>query len=254
MEIRTFGDTRRQRECERRLRLERRAPLFERLILLPIPTSRDGVHVTTTDIFLDEVVREADSGVLVAGYNIPEPYASLFIDAGAHVFDAGLDERFLVENAIITARGALGRILCEFDRDVSELRCAVVGYGRIGSRLARYLLFLGASLTVFTGRETLYRSLIFDGVDARLMKSSADLLDYDLIINTAPAPLISEEVCRNLKNGAKIMDLASGSFVPSSPSVIKLSSVPDAMYPVTAGGLYAKYISEYLFYQGEEQA
>ena len=254
MEIRTFGDTRRQRECERQLRSKGGVPLYEKLVLLPIPTSRDGVHISTTDILLESVLREVSTGTLVVGYNIPEPFATSLIDSGAHVYDAGLDERFLCENADLTARGALGRILCEFERDLTDMRCAIIGYGRIGSRLARYLLFLGAQVTVFTGRESLQRSLIFDGVDAKRSCERDELVDFDLIVNTAPAPLIPEEVCRNLSLGAKIMDLASGSFVPSYPGVIKLSSVPDAMYPVSAGGLYAKYISEYLFNEGEENA
>ena len=254
MEIRTFGDTRRQRECEQRLSSFCGVPLYEKLVLLPIPTSRDGVHISTTDIQLESVLSEVGEGTLVAGYNIPEPFATSLIESGAHVYDAGLDERFLCENADLTARGALGRILCEFDRDLTDMRCAIIGYGRIGSRLARYLLFLGTRVTVFTGRESLHRTLIFDGVDARLSCDNDELLSFDIIVNTAPAPLIPETVCRALPDGAKILDLASGSFVPSCPAVIKLSSVPDAMYPVSAGGLYAKYISEYLFNEGEENA
>ena len=254
MEIRTFGDTRRQRECEMRLRTISRGSPYKKLVLLPIPTSRDGIHISGTDIPLDSVLSEVGEGVFVAGYNIPEPFASHLIDAGSHVYDAGLDERFLCDNADLTARGALGKILCDFEKDVSELRCAVIGYGRIGSRLSRYLLFLGAHVAVFTGREELHRSLIFDGVDARLMRDGGELLGFDLIINTAPARLIPESVCQNMPCDAKILDLASGKFVPDYPCVKKMSSVPDAMYPVTAGGLYAKYISEYLFYEGEERA
>lgn len=254
MEIRTFGDTRRQHECEARLRLDGRSSPYKKLILLPIPTSRDGIHISGTDIPLNSVISEAGDGVFVVGYNIPEPFASQLIDLGSHVYDAGLDERFLCDNADLTARGALGKILCDFEKDVSELRCAVIGYGRIGSRLSRYLLFLGAEVTVFTGKAALHRSLIFDGVDARLIKDGEELSGFDLIINTAPARLIPESVCRDMPCDAKILDLASGKFVPDYPCVKKMSSVPDAMYPITAGGLYAKYISEYLFCEGEEKA
>ncbi|MBQ7387318.1 MAG: hypothetical protein IJW03_04030 [Clostridia bacterium] len=247
MEIRAFGDSGRQRECERRLRLQNAESLYDKLVLLPIPTSRDGVRISGTDTPLDSLLKETGEGTLVAGYNIPEPFATALSSGGAHVYDAGLDERFLCDNADLTARGALGRILCEFERDICELSIAIIGYGRIGSRLLRYLLFLGGRATVFTGRESLCRSLISDGVDARHLGCGQELSDFDLIINTAPAPLIPESVCLGLSDGKKIMDLASGKFVPAYPGVIKLSSVPDAMYPMTAGGLYAKYISEYLF-------
>ncbi len=251
MEILAFGDSGRGRECERRLRLRNAESLYKRLILLPIPTSRDGVHITKTDIKLDSLLPKIGEGVFVAGYNIPEPFATRLSELGAHVYDAGLDERFLCDNADLTARGAVGRILCDFDRDITELRIAIIGYGRIGSRMLRYLLFLGGHATVFTGRESLLRSLVCDGVDARLSANAEELSDFDLIINTAPAALIPESVCSGLGDDKKIIDLASGSFVPELPGVKKLSSVPDAMYPRTAGGLYAKYISEYLFNEEE---
>ncbi len=247
MEIRAFGESGRLRECERRLRSCTAESLYNKLILLPIPTSRDGVYINGTDIRLDSLLSEEHEGTLVAGYNIPEPFAEEMVKLGAHIYDAGLDERFLSDNAELTAKGALGRMLCEFERDIAELRIAIIGYGRIGSRLLRYLLFLGGNVTVFTGRESLLTSLVLDGVDTRLISDGEALSSFDLIINTAPAPLIPESVCQGLSENQRIMDLASGKFVGEYPGVIKLSSVPDAMYPKTAGGLYAKYISDYLF-------
>ena len=142
MEIRTFGDSGRQRECERRLLAHGGESLYERLILLPIPTSRDGVHITGTDIPLEALLSSVTGSTLVAGYNIPEPFASELISLSAHVYDAGLDERFLAENAEITAKGALGKILCTTGRDITELRIAIIGYGRIGSRLLSWAMCL----------------------------------------------------------------------------------------------------------------
>ena len=252
MKIRTFGDGGRQRECERRLGACDMYSPYRELILLPIPTSRDGVRISGTDIMLADVVQSASEGAFVAGYNIPEPFADGFISRRACVYDAGFDERFLCANADLTARGALGRILCDLQKDVTELRIAIIGYGRIGSRLMRYLLFLGAHVTVYTGREKNCISLACDGVDARSLFDPLELLSFDLIINTAPAPLIPESVVREMTSETCIMDLASGSFVPKHSSFVKLSSIPDTMYPVSAGRLYAEYIAEYLFLKGGE--
>ena len=247
MDIRTFGDFGRQRECERCLKAINKRSSFDTLFLLPIPTSRDGVYINGTQKSLESLVSEVDEGALVVGYNIPEPYAVQIAAKGAHIYDAGLDEGFLCANADLTARGALGRILCEFASDVCDIKIAVIGYGRIGKRLLRYLLFLGAEVTVFTGKESTCLELSMEGASVRRTCESVDISGFDLIINTAPAHLITDAAVESLGAGQKIMDLASGRFIKDARGVIKLASVPDSMYPTSAGALYARYIARYLF-------
>ncbi len=246
MIIRTFGASGRQRECERRLSSFCEGGRYEKLILLPIPTSRDGVLITGTEMDFASVAGEAAPGTLAVGYNIPDGLADMLCERGAEIYDAGLDERFLCENADITARGALGRILCEFKKDVSEMKVALVGYGRIGQRLTRLLLFLGADVTVYTRREDTRMDLAEAGLRTEILSGDNALSGFDLIVNTAPAKIMSDKKAERLCENTKIMDLASGKNFPSIPGVIKLASVPDSMYPVTAGRIYAKYIAEYL--------
>lgn len=253
MEIRTFAASGRQRECERRLSAYRCESEYDKLILLPIPTSRDGVHITGSDTKLSDLYSEVCSTTLVAGYNIPDAAADEFASRGANIYDAGLDEVFLCENAELTARGALGRILCDFPKDVSEMNIALIGYGRIGKRLVRLLLFLGAAVTVYTGKENTRLELVGCGVESRLIDRTSDFSGFDLIVNTAPARLLTDEDVLRIGENGKIMDLASGKYIPDSPCVTKLASIPDAMYPITAGGLYAKHIAKYLFDEREER-
>ena len=42
-----------------------------RVILLPIPTTRDGIHVNGCERLIADVVREVGVGDLVVGYSIP---------------------------------------------------------------------------------------------------------------------------------------------------------------------------------------
>ena len=149
------------------------------------------------------------------GYNIPDALGDMLAERGAHIYDAGLDEAFLVENAEVTARGALGRILCELPRDISEQKIALVGYGRIGQRLTRLLLFLGASVTVYTRREQTRLELAMSGVSAELLREECELSGFDMIINTAPARIMSEESARRLALDTRIFDLASGNNFPA---------------------------------------
>lgn len=245
MEICTFGVGGRQRVCETALS-EIKESRYARLILLPIPTTRDSQHVSSTDIPLEEILTLVGSGVLVAGYNIPDGLGEQIISLGGEVYDAALDEDFLLENAEITAEGALGKILCDFKKAPRDLRVGIVGYGRIGKALTRLLLFLGARVKIYTRKESTRLYLAEYGVESSHGECVSDFEGLDLIVNTAPVPFLCRDSVDELSKTTTIIDLASGKNFEDNAPVIKLSSVPDAMYPDTAGKIYARYISRHL--------
>ena len=74
------------------------------------------------------------------------------------------------------------------------------------------------------------------GLSTRLIGRENDFSGLDILINTAPARQIDDSM---LQNDTKIIDLASGRVFDDSPRLIKLSSIPDTFYPITAGRLYA---------------
>ena len=224
-------------ECERVLSASCLGDSFGRLIVLPIPTARDNKYITGTATTVGEVVAMLDRGVAIAGYNIPEKITDRAVELGIRVYDAATDEDFLLKNAELTARGAVGYILTNSKMDIADMSIGVVGYGRIGIRLVRWLLPFGARLTVYTNRPEVAMELCESGVSACLVAGECDCSTLDLLINTAPARQIDEE---KLPRDLKIIDLASGSIFEPSPRLIKLSSIPDAFYPETAGRLYAE--------------
>lgn len=226
------------RECERLLSnalCDRQG----RLILLPIPTTRDNIYITGTDRSLKSILPLLSSDTCLCGYGIPYLLTEGARGAGAFVFDASECESFLLENARLTAKGALGYILTNFPRDISKMNIGIVGYGRIGREMLRLCLLLGGRLTVYTTRESVAIELCEAGVPCRVIDNLTDFSTLDLLINTAPARQIDEE---KLPDNLSIIDLASGNIFEPSAKLTKLSSVPDSFYPVTAGGLYAQAI------------
>ena len=224
-------------ECNRLLS---DAPLGNRagrLILLPIPTARDNKYITGTATGVGEIVKMLDADSCVAGYNIPREISDGASRTGAFVYDAALDEEFLVANAELTARGALGYILTHSKSDLSDMSVGVVGYGRIGIRLVRWLLPFGARITVYTNRPEVAVELGEIGISASLIGEKIDFSNLDLLINTAPAKQLDDSL---IPPELMIIDLASGSIFEPSAKVIKLASIPDALYPITAGRLYAE--------------
>lgn len=238
MEIRTFGGGGRQCECERILSATLRDKVG-RLILLPIPTAKDKKYITGTATSVGEIAAMLSPGDTVVGYDIPREIREKADTVGTFSYDAGADEDFLIENAELTARGAIGYILTHTKRDLADMRVGVVGYGRIGSCLVRWLLTFGCRPTVYTGRETVVLELGEMGISACTIGEVGNLSGLDLLINTAPARQIEEG---RIPPDLEIIDLASGSIFEPSQRLKKLSSIPDAFYPLTAGKLYAEAI------------
>ena len=248
MEIRTFGAGGRMEECRRVILESCDAFQFRRLFLLPIPTSRDKKLITGTDVGLSELAEEATLGDAVAGYDIPEGIKEKMALRGVWVYDGALDEELLIRNAEVTARGTLGYILTNFDRDITDMRLGIVGYGRIGSCLLRYLLYLGANVTVYTTRAKTALELCESGVAASTAFDG--LCELDILINTAPARLLSDREEENLLSRGTVIDLASGRPFSESEGVVKLASVPEKFYPVSAGRIYAEGIMKFLSFGG----
>ncbi len=248
MKIIRLGGGERLRVCARAIEewsLGRDFP-YERLIILPIPTTRDGVTVNGAGSALSELLPLADQGVIFAGYGMPPLMAERLRSRGAEIYDASLDEDFLIENAKITAHGALGRIMTETDRDISELSIGVVGYGRIGSTLSELLLFLGAKVRIFSGSEEKITALAAEGADVSSV-DGGDFSGLDILINTAPKRILTRKREADiLSSGVRIIELASGKNF-SSDEVNIMASIPDKMYPISSGRLYAKYIMKAIF-------
>ena len=242
MEIRRFGVGGRIRHCEKILGASL-SDVDGSLVLLPIPTTRDNVFINSTETTLDSVVKLIDENTVIAGYGIPKKLADLAAEKGGFVFDASFDEKFLLENARLTANGALGYILTHFTKDIADMKIGIVGYGRIGSELTKLCLLFGAKIRMFTAREQVAMELCAMGIDTTIIGENINLSDIDVLINTTPKRQFDEV---SLGAVPLIIDLASGSIFDPSERLIKLSSIPDAFYPESAGRLYAESVLRFL--------
>lgn len=247
MEIRLFGGGGRGRECERILAEALGGLPTGTLLLLPIPTARDKKYITDTAVAIEDILPLISAQTAVVGYNIPDRLRAQAEAVGAPLFDAALDENFLLENARLTANGTLGHILCEQDRDIADIRFGVVGYGRIGRELLRLLLLLGARVKLYTTRPSVALELGESGVATEVIAHDTDFSEIDILINTAPARQIDES---RLPESLEIIDLASGTIFEPSGRLTKLPSIPDKMYPKSAGRLYAEAVLRFLEREG----
>lgn len=237
--------------CEAILRAFSPPLPFEKIVLLPIPTTRDGRTLTGTDIDIASVTKKSDTGTVFVGYGIPTWAKEDIKKRGGEVLDCEEDEIFLEGNGRLTAEGILGVILTTSEKSVSDLAVGVVGYGRIGKMLSHMLLTLGCHIRVYTSKKSVQMDLCECAVDCRESCAEADLSGLDILVNTAPHPIFPIE---RLPRGLRVMELASGdnflssdggraeksaSFDSLSAKIERYPSLPSVMYPESAGVLWA---------------
>ncbi len=209
---------------------------FSGVILLPVPSSRDGVVVNGTDITLSEIAARTHPGTLVVAYAAPATFAASVAERGGEIIDVSSDEDFLCENSRLTAECTLSYIMNTEGRAVSDMKIGVVGYGRIGRVLLELLLFLGSDVTVYTRSDTTRMGLLSLGAKSQLV-AEADFSGLDLLVNTAPARLFTKGQCITLR--CPVLELAPGENFPFVQNLTRLPSLPAKMLPKSSGKLYA---------------
>jgi hypothetical protein len=174
---------------------------------------------------------------------MPDSYVNDARGRGALTLELSRDEDFLMENAYITAVGALGYILTSEGRIPRDLVFGVVGYGRIGSQILRMLLFLGARAVVYTSRSLTHFELGECGVRSvcisGIVDGKYDFSGVDILINTAPKDMSKSFPDGRVTKGMRVIELASGDNFHGVEGVEPLPSLPGKMYPVSAGCAYA---------------
>lgn len=220
------------------------------LAILPIPVTRDGVHLNAplanAPIPLAEVVLTLRPGQTVACGTLPKAVAEALSAKGCILYDYQADEDFALHNALATAEGAVAMAIHESPDLLAGSECAVLGFGRIGKQLCRLLSAMGAEVTVLTRKSTdrtLAKTLGYfvhpiDDGEAVLQK-------FTLIFNTIPVRLYRWEQL-SLAPDATVIDLAPVYPDGDSPKIIRAAALPSKYAPAFAGRLIARCILAHL--------
>lgn len=119
-------------------------------------------------------------------------------------------EELQICNSLATAEGAIAIALTEVPYVLSGAQCLVTGYGRIGKVLAAKLNALGAEVTVAARKlsdQSWIETLGYNYTDYRNFEKKIE--NYDIIFNTVPYMIFTEEVIKKMKKTSIIIDLAS---------------------------------------------
>ncbi len=225
--------------------------------VLPIPFSTDGVYLSKSDMKIEALFERVKDAGLYIGYGLPEKLSALIEENGGIIIDVEKSESFLLKNAYLTAQGALGYILTEFNKVPKDLKVGIIGLGRIGKEILKLLLFMNSSVCIYTRGPTKGLFLAQNDIDARLV-SYENPDDYchgfkglDVLINTAPKRLIGKMDLDDLKDTA-VIELASGKNMPNGLKYTPLMSIPANMYPSSGGKVYYEAAMENLLFLEEK--
>ena len=175
--------------------------------------------------------------------------------ASGGVYDYAAREDFTVRNAELTAEGAIGLILSEYEGSVYGSKILVLGYGRIGKVLSADLRAMGADVTVAARK-------LSDRAQAGIMGLTAvdymqiEYADYDIVYNTVPAKVLDVFAIGSMREDVYIVDLASApggvDFSAARDrglSCVHALSLPGKTAPLAAG----KIIKETIFSMIKEE-
>lgn len=169
-----------------------------------------------------------------------------FLNESVNRLDLLKDPYYLAANAAITAEAALGMILKELRCEIGDASILILGWGRIGKCLTHQLHHLNADVTVYARKDAdraMLRALGYRYIGREELARS--LGKFHCVVNTAPAPILTEEDGRRMRPGSLKLELASGVWLPGD-DVILAHGLPGKFKPEASGALIAKTILYHL--------
>ena len=204
-------------------------------LLLDVPSFRPGTPPADSKK-LDTLLSSLPRDVTVWGGNLEHPGLE-----GFHTVDLLKDEFYLSENAAITAHCTINIAAPLLKTTWCQTPTLIIGWGRIGKCLGRLLKNMDCPISIAARSEkdrAALRSLGYRAVE--MGKWSGILPEFRLIINTAPATVLTQPEVQGLDDCVKI-DLASKKGIEGD-DVVWARGLPGIHAPESSGQIIARSI------------
>lgn len=179
-------------------------------ILGPIPFAQDNKIKGSLFMPLSGFEAYLHEGQHVFGGNIPETLVENLRKSNITCHDYMKNEEIAIFNSIATAEGLIADIITSFPSNLYMSRVLILGYGRCAKTLADRLQGLGCNVTICARNETaLALAYSLGSKTLPLEDFAANAVNFDLIINTIPAHIITKEVLSTLTPATYLYDIAS---------------------------------------------
>lgn len=156
---------------------------------------------------LEGIGRQLRMGQKVFGGMFPAFFEEVCMQKGVCCYDYMEEEAIAVRNASAAAEGAIAEAICLSDETLHGSSSLIIGFGRCGRILADRLNGMHSRVAVLEqNREKRAQAQAygFDVPDVLRIER------YSYVFNTVPAPVLGREQLLGIKEGAVIIDIASG--------------------------------------------
>ena len=183
------------------------------IVIGPIPFSSNGNTINAPfsdkEITIREMMHVINAKVLIAGGITPEVYG-MANDEYIEIIDIMKREELAVLNTIATAEGTIQIAIENTNKILHGSEVLILGFGRIGKVLARKLSGLAVKVTCAARKdEDLAWIQAYGHKATNINAIGENLSEYDIIINTVPHMILTEERLQYVKNDCLLIDLAS---------------------------------------------
>lgn len=182
-------------------------------VILPVPAEKGpllNTPLSAQNLTLEELWDNLWPEQWVFGGGFGEASAARALQGGQILCDLLRRPGFVTGNAALTAEAAVGILIRESEGSLRHSCCLLLGCGRIGKLLARKLAGLGADVTVMA-RKAADRALVAELGYTPLEPEALEgrIGDFDLIVNTVPARVLSDAALCCVAPEALLLELAS---------------------------------------------
>lgn len=223
-------------------------------IISSIPFSSDGKFINTpfsnNEISIHKLINLLDNKILICG-NVSEEIRRYAKNNDVEIIDVMKKEELAILNTIATAEGTLEIILSNTDTIIQGINILILGFGRVAKTLAKKLDAISAKVCCAARKQEDLAWIRTLGYDAININNIGDNLNkYDIIINTVPQMILSEEKMKYIKQDCLLIDLASkpGGIDQEAAKNKRINSIwalalPGKVAPVST----AKYIKDIVY-------
>lgn len=182
------------------------------IVIGPIPFSSNGKDINSPfsdkTISVRELMNTINAKILIAGSITPEIY-DLANDEYIEIIDIMKREELAVLNTISTAEGAIEIAISNTNKIIHGSQILILGFGRIGKVLAKKMVGLSAIVTCAARKDEDLAWIKAYGYKYININALGDLSKYDIIINTVPHLILTQEALQKVHNECLLIDLAS---------------------------------------------
>ena len=183
------------------------------IVIGPIPFSSNGNTInmpfSDKELTIREMMHNINAKVLIAGAILPEVY-EMANDEYIEIIDIMKREELAVLNTIATAEGTIQIAIENTNRILHGSEILILGFGRIGKVLARKLAGLSVKVTCAARKdEDLAWIEAYGHKSININNLGENLKTFDIIINTVPHIVLTEQKLEYVRKDTLLIDLAS---------------------------------------------